>query len=95
MPRRPAEYAPCRAALRAPPRGPRHYDLRRWRRLSAAYRAAHPICEECGEEPAAHTHHRVPRAAGGRDAWDNLKAVCNACHSRTERRDRRAAERSS
>lgn len=29
---------------------------------------------------AAHAHHRLPRAHGGKDTRENLLAVCAACH---------------
>jgi hypothetical protein len=71
--------------VRQPSRaGPRHYDLRRWRRLSAAKRAADPVCEVCREEPTAEVHHLLPLDAGGQDAWANLQSVCASCHKKIQ-----------
>jgi len=81
MPTRPPSIKATQ--LRALPTAstPRHYDTRRWRRLSAAKRAAAPVCEVCGEEPSQHVHHVKPLDCGGRDEWNNLQAVCLRCHN--------------
>jgi 5-methylcytosine-specific restriction protein A len=52
-----------------------------WRQRRADYLAAHPHCRCCGA-PATDVHHLVPRRAAGGDSWDNLAALCHACHSR-------------
>ena len=62
---------------------PRKYG-RRWRKLRAAYLAAHPLCE-CGcDQVAAVVDHKRPH--NGDDAlmyaWDNLQAMTKACHDR-------------
>jgi 5-methylcytosine-specific restriction endonuclease McrA len=61
--------------------GPRHYDTRRWRRLSAAKLAADPVCQVCHEEPSAHVHHIIPLDRRGKDTWENLQSVCIHCHN--------------
>ena len=65
----------------------RRYDAR-WRRVRDAYIRAHPLCERCLEEgrmtPARHVHHVLPLSQGGTHDWDNLRALCLACHSKTE-----------
>lgn len=59
--------------------------------MSAAKRAANPVCEVCGEEPSQHVHHVVPVDAEGRDEWGNLQAVCTACHNAIQPEADRAA----
>lgn len=66
----------------------------RWRRLRAAFLAAHPLCEECQREgriaPATDVDHRVPRRRGGTDDESNLQALCHVHHSeKTAREDGR------
>jgi hypothetical protein len=47
----------------------------------AVYRRAHYRCEACGAGGVKlEAHHRVPRERGGRDAVDNLVALCVPCH---------------
>ena len=62
-----------------------HYD-RRWRKISAAYLARHPLCAECQRAgrltPATETHHIMPVDRGGTDAESNLMGLCKSCHSR-------------
>ena len=56
-----------------------------WRRIRAAYIAAHPLCEECQRAgrltPAREVHHILPLSQGGTHAIENLMALCTACHS--------------
>lgn len=61
----------------------RHYG-HRWRKLRAAYLAAHPLCE-CGCGYAATVvDHRKPHNGdlGLLYAWDNLQAMTKPCHDR-------------
>ncbi|GHV44273.1 HNH endonuclease [Clostridia bacterium] len=62
-----------------------HYD-RRWRNISAAYLAKHPLCADCQKAgrltPATETHHIIPVADGGSDNDANLMGLCKSCHSR-------------
>ena len=61
-----------------------------WRRISKLYKAAHPLCEECGKWQATAVHHRRPlETAADFDEmlalaydWQNLESVCKDCHSR-------------
>jgi hypothetical protein len=47
----------------------------------AVYRRANYRCEACGaSEVKLEAHHRVPRERGGRDAVENLVALCVGCH---------------
>jgi hypothetical protein len=47
----------------------------------AVYRRANYWCEACGRGGVKlEAHHRIPRARGGRDAMDNLVALCVPCH---------------
>ena len=53
-----------------------------WSRMSKAYRKAHPICQRCNERAATQTHHIKHLADGGELLdWDNLEALCDACHA--------------
>lgn len=56
-----------------------------WERISKLYRRSHPVCEICNAAPSEDTDHIVPfRGLNDplRTAWDNLQAVCRACHNR-------------
>lgn len=70
----------------------RAYDARRassarrgygqaWRAIRAGFLQEHPKCERCGDR-AAHVHHRLPLKSGGTNAWENLQALCAACHNK-------------
>lgn len=60
------------------------YHTRRWTRESAAFKASHPLCEECGRKgritPAEVTDHIIP--VGFHDFWDqrNWQALCRKCN---------------
>jgi 5-methylcytosine-specific restriction enzyme A len=90
--------APGCPAIQAEPYCPEHARPawreggRSWRKLSEAYRAEHPVCEDCDgdepcERPSAIVHHldgRGPTGPRGHDP-DNLMALCRAHHAkRTE-----------
>jgi len=69
---------------------PREYWARygtTWRRVSAAYLAANPLCERCADEgrttPAVHVHHKKPLEDGGDSRWENLQSLCHTCHNKT------------
>jgi 5-methylcytosine-specific restriction protein A len=76
----------CATKLAPPSRNERWkpYNSAAWRRKSAQYRAAHPICERCRLQPSAHVDHRDGRGPDGPRGLDdsNLKALCKSCHSR-------------
>lgn len=67
-----------------------------WLRLSNAYRKRHPLCEECKRhgrvEKTEHIDHIIPFDGiddPKRLDWNNLQALCKACHMRkTAREDR-------
>jgi hypothetical protein len=47
----------------------------------AVYRRANDRCEACGASGVKlEAHHRAPRERGGRDALENLVALCVGCH---------------
>jgi 5-methylcytosine-specific restriction protein A len=56
-----------------------------WRKIRAAYIAAHPLCEQCQRAgrltPAREVHHILPLAQGGTHEAGNLMSLCTACHS--------------
>jgi len=57
-----------------------------WKRIRAAYIAAHPLCEVCRDDgrltPAVIVHHKVKLTEGGTNDWSNLQSLCSECHSR-------------
>ena len=59
---------------------------RRWRTLRRMKLQANPLCEECllygRAMQATDVDHMQPRAAGGSDAWENLRSLCHSCHSK-------------
>jgi 5-methylcytosine-specific restriction protein A len=65
---------------------------RTWRRIRAAFIAAHPLCAVCEREgrltPAAEVHHVLPLSKGGTHDAENLMALCKACHSAITARGR-------
>ena len=72
------------------------YHSTAWRKLSRAYRLAHPLCEcdECKLRviplPSEHTDHKKAITDGGDPlAWDNLQALNHVCHNRKSARERR------
>jgi 5-methylcytosine-specific restriction protein A len=56
-----------------------------WRKIRAAYLAAHPLCEQCQRAgrltPAKEVHHILPLAQGGTHEAGNLMSLCSSCHS--------------
>lgn len=74
---------------------------RQWIALSRAYKAAHPLCEEClkkgiVDSPATEVHHIRPIGSGADFgemkalAFDegNLEALCHDCHVAAHKRIR-------
>lgn len=63
------------------------YSSRAWRLVRRQYLVRHPLCEDCfaigRTEAAAQVDHRTARKDGGAPfAFENLRALCAACHSR-------------
>lgn len=56
-----------------------------WRRLRTLQLAREPLCRihrARGETVSAvEVDHIVPKAQGGRDAFENLQSLCKSCHS--------------
>lgn len=57
-----------------------------WRRLREMFLRAHPVCADPDRrhpnriEVATDVDHIVPKPEG-EDEWNNLQALCHACHS--------------
>jgi 5-methylcytosine-specific restriction protein A len=70
---------------RRDPESNRRYG-RTWKKVRAAFLAAHPLCETCVAEgrltPATIAHHKVKLTCGGTSDERNLQALCSECHSR-------------
>jgi 5-methylcytosine-specific restriction endonuclease McrA len=61
----------------------RAQDKRYRARLERArfrHRAPRPPCEACGSKHKIHSHHVIPRSAGGADDGTNLVYLCETCH---------------
>lgn len=52
-----------------------------WRQTRGRYLKAYPFCVVCGGK-ATDVDHKISRARGGSDAWENLQSMCGPCHSR-------------
>ena len=67
------------------PNTAKRYDTR-WRKISAAFLWANPLCEVCEKSgrltPAVLVHHRKAVKDGGTHNTDNLMALCNSCHEK-------------
>lgn len=62
------------------------YSSTAWRKLSRAYRNAHPLCEQCKSEgrttAAQVADHKKPVNKGGAPLeWGNLRSLCHKCHN--------------
>ncbi len=65
---------------------------RDWSEASRRYRAAHPICENCGQRKSRLTDHIVPIKHGGaRMDPQNWQALCSHCHESKKARERRGS----
>ncbi len=63
----------------------RNEKEKRWKELSYAVKKRDGFkCTRCGatkgEALQLHSHHIIPRSAGGEDALDNLTTLCIECH---------------
>ena len=76
------------------PRSDSPYHTARWTRLSRAFRAMHPLCEECRKrgviKSAAVVDHIVPWPVC-KDFYDekNLQSLCEDCNRAKGNRDKR------
>jgi Restriction endonuclease len=82
----PATYCPeCEAAR---PGTDTRLRSRLWRRLSAAYKRLHPLCEWPGcYRPTEIIDHKVPRDQGGSDTWANCQGLCRIHHAQKTKGD--------
>lgn len=76
------------------------YHTARWTRLSRAFKASHPLCEECKKKgkiaPADVTDHVVPWPICGAEGFfneDNLQALCHNCNHEKGQRDKKLIAR--
>ena len=59
-----------------------------WQRLRRLFLNAHPLCVDPFKDhpgqvvAASEVDHKIPKARGGTNAWDNLQALCKPCHSK-------------
>lgn len=75
------------------------YNSRRWKKLRAAFRDENPLCRLCAAagrvEGARDVDHRIPVDVRPDLAyeWDNLQALCRACHTRKTAAEQGLVER--
>ncbi len=76
------------------PKSDSRYHTNRWHKASAAFRAEHPLCEECLRKgiytPSKVVDHIVPVAIC-KDFWDesNWQALCQSCNIAKGNRDKK------
>ncbi|WP_223639237.1 HNH endonuclease signature motif containing protein [Rhodobacter sp. TJ_12] len=69
------------------------YSDPRWKRASAAFLKAHPLCADCGAlgvvEAATEVDHIERHMGDARKFWDkgNWQPLCKRCHSRKTARE--------
>lgn len=75
------------------------YHTSRWTRLAAAWRAEHPLCEECRKKgvikAAQHTDHIIPWPVCGEDGFfdrNNLQSLCAECNNEKGQRDKKVIQ---
>ena len=92
-PNRKRPWVPERKAFQRPKSFYSFYNSWKWRKVSKAYRSAHPICEcnECKElnrvrpaEVADHVDGLENILKAGRDpySWDELQSMSHQCHNK-------------
>ena len=65
-------------------RGPRLYDLARWKRFRKMALSRQPVCQtpECNRLATDVDHVKAVNAGGERFDFDNVQCLCHSCHSR-------------
>lgn len=58
-----------------------------WRKLRLMMLARDPICTVCCKAASTTVDHILAKAAGGDDSPENLRGLCNRCHSRKTAKD--------
>jgi len=53
-----------------------------WRTIRRNVLAEVTSCQACGNAPATCVDHIIPLSEGGTNERDNLRALCQSCHSR-------------
>ena len=56
------------------------YGPAQWSKSGVLRRDGH-ICSYCGDNNATTIDHIIPKAQGGRDAWENTCAACQPCNA--------------
>lgn len=54
----------------------------KWDEISRRVRLERPVCEVCRDEPTIAADHKIPRAEGGPDTYENAQAIGRRCHNR-------------
>lgn len=68
----------------------RIYDDKRWKEARADFAASDLLCHHCNTEPWTQLHHVKPLRAGGEPFQrDNLLPLCDFCHRKETRRQKR------
>lgn len=58
------------------------YNTTRWKRIRKLKLTTDPVCETCARRPANQVDHITAIRAGGDPwDWDNLRSMCQSCHS--------------
>lgn len=75
------------------------YHTAKWTRMSKAWRATHPLCEECRKKgiirAAEVTDHIIPFPVCGREGFfstDNLQSLCENCNNEKGQRDKQVIQ---
>jgi len=64
------------------------YSSKRWRTMRALYLREHPLCIDCNE--LAHVVDHITPVTMGGDFWNGpFQPMCDSCHARKSRLERR------
>ena len=85
-PRRTHDHKGLKPTTRSTAEHVQFYNSKRWRSLSAYYRAMNPLCELCEKAgyivPGRCVDHIVPMRLGGNTiSLTNLQTLCLGCHA--------------